>query len=172
MAHGDSRAVGKPHWQLLQPASAGDRLLTSKRQSFLSPLTGLFSFSASIPYGSRHGPHSAAATRLPSPALASLSHGLRLWVITVAGADPRSMGSAISQRHNLAADLGVDRQVETCGYSQLASDEARRHCSALPAIFNIDESCAVVKSRGPWSAGPRYLAAPARKSPRPFSYLR
>ena len=57
-------AVGMRQLLTLQPASAGDRNLTSNRQFFLSPLPGLHSLSASFSHGLRHGPHSVAATRL------------------------------------------------------------------------------------------------------------
>ena len=56
-------AVGKQLLLTLQPASAGDRGACSGR-SFLSPLSGLVSCSASSSHGLRHGPHSIAATRL------------------------------------------------------------------------------------------------------------
>jgi len=57
-------AVGKRQLLTLQPASAGDRNLTSNPQFFLSPLPGLHPLSASFSHGLRHGPHSVAATRL------------------------------------------------------------------------------------------------------------
>ena len=64
-------AVGKRQLLTLQPASAGDRNLTSNPQFFLSPLPGLHPLSASFSHGLRYGPHSVAATRLAAVSLLS-----------------------------------------------------------------------------------------------------